>query len=210
MSHAASTADASKVCPVSIIAVFVPKQTAVQAMANWTRCCCVASFALLLLWARFADAAPVTPCLPHAIPESARKNVVVDGESMPLGIWTSSFDSATIVSKIYEIIAQDSSDIQVTSVGVIRVMLLFARLVKASDVPMRSVWASTPSWTSETQAERRQAMCLRQARLHHSSPLREQVFKLAGCDHDSVEMTNVRNCGPPRRGLALRHVGADG
>ena len=116
MSHAASTADASKVCPVSIIAVFVPKQTAVQAMANWTRCCCVASFALLLLWARFADAAPVTPCLPHAIPESARKNVVVDGESMPLGIWTSSFDSATIVSKIYEIIAQDSSDIQVTSV----------------------------------------------------------------------------------------------
>ena len=36
--------------------------------------------------------------------------MVVDGESMPLGIWTSSFDSATIVSKIYEIIAQDSSD----------------------------------------------------------------------------------------------------
>ena len=27
---------------------------------------------------------------------------------MPLGIWTSSFDSSTIVSKIYEIIAQDS------------------------------------------------------------------------------------------------------
>ena len=36
--------------------------------------------------------------------------MVVDGESMPLGIWTSSFDSATIVSKIYEILAQDSSD----------------------------------------------------------------------------------------------------
>ncbi|CAE7270599.1 elmMI, partial [Symbiodinium sp. KB8] len=149
MSHAASTADASKVCPVSIIAVFVPKQTAVQAMANWTRCCCVASFALLLLWARFADAAPVTPCLPHAIPESARKNVVVDGESMPLGIWTSSFDSATIVSKIYEIIAQER--------------LGFNTIMDFGN-------------TSRT-----------------------QVFKLAGCDHDSVEMTNVRNCGPPRR-----------
>eukprot|EP00439_Symbiodinium_sp_Y106_P025847 s6778_g3.t1 len=77
-------------------------------MANWMRCFCVAPFALSFLWAHFADAtAPVTTCLPHAIPESDRKNVVVDGESMPLGIWTSSFDSATIVSKIYEILAQE-------------------------------------------------------------------------------------------------------
>ena len=61
---------------------------------------------LLLFSARIVVG--VTTCLPDAIPEEDRQNVVVDGESMPLGIWTSAFDSSTIVSKIYEIIAQDS------------------------------------------------------------------------------------------------------
>ena len=57
-----------------------------------------------LLTARHVGA---TTCLPDGTPEADRKNVVVDGESMPLGIWVSAFDSSLIVSKIYEIIAQE-------------------------------------------------------------------------------------------------------
>eukprot|EP00435_Cladocopium_sp_Y103_P061231 s102_g22.t2 len=46
-------------------------------------------------------------CLPDAIPEIERQNVVVDGISMPIGIWSSSWDSALIVSSIYQILVQE-------------------------------------------------------------------------------------------------------
>eukprot|EP00439_Symbiodinium_sp_Y106_P032155 s4992_g3.t2 len=102
---------------------------------------------LLLFSARIVVG--VTTCLPDAIPEEDRQNVVVDGESMPLGIWTSAFDSSTIVSKIYEIIAQER--------------LGYNTL------------------------------------MDFGSASKIQVFKLAGCDHDPIEMTSLGNCGPPRR-----------
>ena len=63
---------------------------------------------LVLLLSAAVQVVGVTTCLPDAIPEADRNNVIVDGESMPLGIWSSNFDSSTIVSRIYEIIAQDA------------------------------------------------------------------------------------------------------
>jgi len=46
-------------------------------------------------------------CLPDAIPEFERKNVSVDGVSMPIGIWSAGWDSIKIVSSIYQILVEE-------------------------------------------------------------------------------------------------------
>lgn len=69
----------------------------------WFRVClwCAwwSSFGLPLVWA--------TTCLQDGIPEDQRQNITIDGVSMPLGLAMGNWDSAQLVTSVYQILASE-------------------------------------------------------------------------------------------------------
>jgi len=46
-------------------------------------------------------------CLSDAVPENERKNVIIDGVDMPLGMWFFTWGSAELVQHMIKIIAEE-------------------------------------------------------------------------------------------------------
>ena len=59
----------------------------------------------------------VATCLPDAVPNELLKNVSIDGQEMPLGIWMLDWTSAKIMGKLFWILARDKFGYETTEVG---------------------------------------------------------------------------------------------
>ena len=68
-----------------------------------------AVFWIFVLWAtRVKVAGELSSCLTDPIPENARNNITIDGQSLPLGLWVHDWDSAAVVTEVMKILVEET------------------------------------------------------------------------------------------------------